>query len=111
MSGRYRLIGSLGSPYSRKMRAIMRYRRLPHDWVLRTERNRDEFAHLKPALVPVLQYPDSDQMKIDSTPLAYDLEARHAGRSIMPDDPCNAFLSHMIEDMADQGDVSLSLGQ
>ncbi|MBT6387779.1 MAG: glutathione S-transferase [Alphaproteobacteria bacterium] len=102
MSGRYRLIGSLGSPYSRKMRAIMRYRRLPHDWVLRTERNRDEFAHLKPALVPVLQYPDSDQMKIDSTPLAYDLEARHAGRSIMPDDPCNAFLSHMIEDMADE---------
>jgi glutathione S-transferase len=102
MSDRYRLIGSLGSPYSRKMRAIMRYRRLSHDWVLRTERNRDEFAHLKPALVPVLQYPDSDQMKIDSTPLAYDLESRHAERSIMPDDPCHAFLSHLIEDMADE---------
>jgi glutathione S-transferase len=102
MSGRYRLYGSLGSPYSRKMRAIMRYRRLPHDWVLRTERNRDEIAHLKPALVPVLQYPDSKQMKNDSTPLAYDLEARHAERSIMPDDPCHAFLSHLIEDMADE---------
>ena len=102
MSGRYRLFGSLGSPYSRKMRSIMRYRRLPHDWVLRTERNRDEIAHLKPALVPVLQYPDTDQMKNDSTPLAYDLEDRHAGRSIMPDDPCHAFLSHLIEDMADE---------
>jgi glutathione S-transferase len=102
MPGRYRLIGSLGSPYSRKMRAIMRYRRLPHDWILRTERNRDQIAHMKPALVPVLQYPDSDQMKNDSTPLAYDLEERHSERSIIPDDPCHAFLSHLIEDMGDE---------
>jgi glutathione S-transferase len=99
---RYRLTGSLGSPYSRKMRAIMRYRRLPHDWVLRTERNREEFAHLRPALVPILQYPGEDRMRNDSTPLAYDLESRHSERSIIPDDPCNAFLSHLIEDMADE---------
>ena len=99
---RYRLIGSNGSPYSVKMRAILRYRRLPFDWVLRTERNRAETAEVRPAVIPVLQFPDGS-LRSDSTPLAYELEARHpAVRSIVPDDPGHAFISHMIEDMADE---------
>ena len=102
-NGVYRLIGSNGSPYSRKLRAILRYRRLPFVWELRTERNAAELAEVRPPLVPVLRYPEDGSFHVDTTPLACDLESRHPGhRSIMPADPAHAFLSHLIEDMADE---------
>tara|TARA_R110002167_G_scaffold61386_1_gene173186 strand:+ start:106 stop:1137 length:1032 start_codon:yes stop_codon:yes gene_type:complete len=102
-STRYRLIGGNGSPYSMKLRAIMRYRRLPFDWVSRTSRNRDEFAGLRPQIVPILQFPEDGSYHVDSTPLAYALEQRHPGeRSILPAAPGQAFLAHLIEDMADE---------
>jgi glutathione S-transferase len=102
-TGHYRLIGANGSPYSNKVRAILRYRRLPYAWELRTQENRHEFADLRPQLVPLLIFPEDNSKHLDSTPLAYALEERHPGRrSIIPDDPGHAFLSHLIEDMADE---------
>ncbi len=100
---RYRVIGALGSPYSMKLRAIMRYRRLPFDWVHRSPAIGNELANrLKVQLVPILHIPGEDDYLIDSTPIAYELERRHAERSILPDDPGLAFLAHLIEDMADE---------
>ncbi len=100
---RYRLIGADPSPYSVKLRAILRYRRLPFDWVVRTPAALEEIAHVKPRLMPVIRYPDDGAYHTDSTPIALDLERRHPGeRSILPDDPGQAFLSHLIEDMADE---------
>ena len=98
----YRILGALGSPYSMKMRAILRYRRLPHIWIQAKESHSAERAQVRPAVIPVIQYPDG-AYHVDSTPMIYELEARHPGqRSIVPPDAGDAFLAYLLEDMADE---------
>jgi glutathione S-transferase len=99
--GRYRLIGSTASPYAIKLRALLRYRRIPFDWVIMTKALRAATAHLKPMLIPVLQYPDGSY-RGETTALAYDLEARHKERSVIPTDRAVAFVCDLLEDLADE---------
>src|SRR6202171_6405386 len=102
--GRYRLIGSTASPYAIKLRALLRYRRIPFDWVIMTKALRQQTEHLRPNLIPVLQYPDGS-FRGETTTLAYDLEARHQGRSVIPDDKAVAFVCDLLEDLADEWGV------
>lgn len=98
----YKINGALGSPYSLKMRALMRYRRLPHIWVHGAETHGLAAARVKTPVIPVIEYPDGS-FHNDSTPLIYDLEVRHPGdRSVVPPDPARAFLAHLLEDFADE---------
>ena len=99
---RYQLYGGGGSPYSQKMRAILHYRRLPFDWIQITPAIRTELQHSGPPVIPILRLPEDNSLHVDSTPLALMLEARHDQRSIIPTDPAMAFLSFLIEDMADE---------
>ena len=106
-SDRYRILAGPGSPYSHKVRAVMRYRRIPHDWVIvlggfdgtaQTEKMR--VAH-KP-LLPIVRFPDGTYWN-DSTPVIHELEVRHAhGRSVLPPSPVARFLARLIEDFADE---------
>ena len=96
----YAINGALGSPYSMKIRALMRYRRIPHLWVHGAE-SRDALTKVRAPVIPVMEYPDGT-FHNDSTPLIYDLEARHAERSVIPTDPARAFIAHLIEDFADE---------
>lgn len=98
----YRLIGSLGSPYTMKLRAVLRYRRLPHVFIMRSPSVRAEIAQVRPRIIPILQLPEDDSFHVDTTPLIEMLEQRHRERSIVPDDPAMAFLAFLIEDMADE---------
>jgi glutathione S-transferase len=100
---RYELVGANGSPYSRKMLAILRYRRLPYNWRVQDPATLPSDVAGQLRLMPMLRAPAGERFECDSTPLAHMLEARHPrARSIIPDDPAAAFLCHLIEDFADE---------
>ncbi len=97
----YTINGALGSPYSLKMRALMRYRRIPHIWQHGAATHGLAAAKIKAPVIPVVESPDGT-FHNDSTPVLYDLETRHAERSIIPPHPAHAFVAHLLEDFGDE---------
>ena len=98
-----RIVGAIGSPYSRKMRAILRYRRIPHVWIHNGTPESRQLPKPRVELLPQLIFPDADgEARVDSTPLIRELEERYAGRSVIPSDPAIAFLDALLEDFADE---------
>ncbi|MEL7517638.1 MAG: glutathione S-transferase N-terminal domain-containing protein [Pseudomonadota bacterium] len=96
----YTLYGALASPYSQKMRAILRYRRIVHVWK-HGAIAQAMTGKVRAPVIPVLEYPDGTFAN-DTTPLIYELEKRHIDRSVVPADEGHAFLAHLIEDFADE---------
>lgn len=99
------LSGSPGSPYTRKMLAVLRYRRLPYRILQANSPAVADLPQPKVRLLPTFYFPDAEgglSPVTDSTPLIRRLEREHAGRSLIPADPALAFLDELIEDYADE---------
>jgi glutathione S-transferase len=100
-----RIVGMPGSPYSRKLRAVLRYRRLPHAWVHQGSREARGLPQARVALLPQLILPRVDgvpEAVVDSSPLIRRLEGMYAGRAVIPPDPVMAFVDTLLEDYADE---------
>jgi glutathione S-transferase len=97
-----RIVGAPGSPYSRKLRAVLRYRRIPYAWVQMGSPEARALPRAKVELLPQLVFPGAREALTDSSPLIRKLEREFAGRSAIPDDPALAFLDALLEDYADE---------
>src|ERR1051326_1017261 len=102
MANTYRIFGSELSPYSVKVRSYFRYKKLPHEWVLRSSVNQEEYQrYAKLPLIPLVVTPDGQGLQ-DSTPLIEHFEKPPPAPSTHPADPALAFLSALIEEYADE---------
>lgn len=98
--------GAPGSPYTRKMLAVLRYRRIPYRFLvgLWTKGEVDLLPSPKVDLLPTFYFETDDGMEavVDSTPIIRRLEADVLGRSVIPHDPALAFIDYLLEDYADE---------
>lgn len=99
------LCGAYGSPYSLKMRAILRYRHIPFRWVLRDSKW-DDLPTAPVPIIPVIVYPNADgshgEATVDSSPQIMRLEREYDGRRVVPTDPALAFIDGLLEDFGDE---------
>ncbi len=103
MSASIHILGLAGSPYTRKLVAALRYRRIPYtlEWRHPMDSYKGRIAP-KPPLLPTVYFGDDPQPVTDTTPIIRWLEGEHAARSILPDSPVLRLINSLIEDYADE---------
>lgn len=102
MSDVHRIFGAEVSPYSVKVRSYLRYKGIPHRWIVRSLATQAEFQkYAKLPLIPLVVTPEERGLQ-DSTPILETLEARHPKPALQPEDPTLAFLSTLLEEFADE---------
>ena len=102
MSDLLPLRGSPGSPYTRKMLAVLRYRRIPYRYMQAEE---PSFPKPKVGLIPIFYFKDDQgayTAEVDSTPIIRKLEEEYPGRSVIPENPVTAFINYLLEDYGDE---------
>jgi glutathione S-transferase len=100
------LNGAPGSPYTRKMVALLRYRRIPYK-LLQFGMGGPPPGLPKPKvqLLPTFYLPNAQgelEAVVDSSPIIRRLEREFEGRSVLPPNPIVAFVDYLLEDYADE---------
>jgi glutathione S-transferase len=104
MSEPLTLSGSPGSPYTRKMLAVLRYRRIAYRF-LPTGRAPADLPQPKVRLLPTFYLPDEAgalEAVTDSSPIIRRLERSFGARPVVPQNPALAFIDSLIEDYGDE---------
>jgi len=106
---RITLIGNTPSPYTQKMLAVLRYRRIPYSIIWDNPSEVLEAKNIeqpKVSLLPTFIFEDEGKGEpysmVDSTPIIRKLEQSYQGRSVLPTDPALAFIDYLLEDFADE---------
>ena len=102
-----KLIGNPASPYTRKMIAYLRYKRIPYEvmWGEASDILKSmKIDPPKPILLPVFLLPRDGKITAitDSTPLIAEFENSHPERSVYPGDPSLKFINYILEDFGDE---------
>ena len=102
-----RFVGGTASPYTQKMLALLRYRRLNAAVIWgQPDAVCQEMGVTppRPLLMPTFFFEGADGLTAvtDTTPIIRRLEAEHEGRAVLPSDPALAFIDYLIEDFADE---------
>ena len=97
--------GAPGSPYTRKMLALLRYRRIPYKLLIGDQSTAENLPEAKVGLLPTFYLPNGDgklEAVVDSTPLIRRFEQDFSGRETIPADPVLTFINYLLEDYGDE---------
>lgn len=100
-----RLVGVGASPYTRKLRAALRFRRLPFRFVISGSREASALPERPLPLTPYLVLPAEGggfTALSDTTPILNHLEAAYPERRLRPADPALNLIDLLLEDYGDE---------
>lgn len=101
-----RLVGVGASPYTRKLRAALRFRRLPYRFVVPGSKEAEALPGAPLPLVPYIVAADETGeltlAKSDTTPILTFLDQSRQYRPLRPADPALRLIDLLIEDYGDE---------
>lgn len=101
-----KIVGVGASPYTRKLRAAMRYRRIPYQFVVSDSKEAQALPNRPLPLIPYLVLPANGDEPMtamsDTTPILNHLDDTIAPRALRPSDPALRLIDSLIEDYGDE---------
>jgi glutathione S-transferase len=100
-----KLKGAPGSPYTRKMLAVLRYRHIPYQLLVAQHGPVEGLPNPKVELLPTFYLPNAAgeiEAVVDSTPLIRRFEDAFPNRKVIPTDPVIRFIDFLLEDYGDE---------